>query len=318
MTSKISFKMNKSLNNGLDFAVAKSKYTYPRKIIFSIMGGMFIAFGYMAYHIIHAQSIANGGSESVLALLGAAAIFPTGILMCLFLGGNLFTSNALVFMASAKKKISWWLFAEDLLITWIFNFIGSMLMVLIGWGAIYLGAPMHATAGGNVSDYYGMSARQYEAFKLANGKIDLGWWQTILSGILCNLIVAGSVFMFTIVDNKLIGTIVVWFMIALFVIGGFQHIVANMYAEPLGVIIGIQHHVPAGAFKGWEGQAEVGKMFYNSLLPTTVGNLIGGISIPAVYLLAETKIAGGKTGTTVITTSDVNTEDKECCLTENK
>jgi formate/nitrite transporter FocA (FNT family) len=67
-------------------------------------------------------------------------------------------------------------------------------------------------------------------------------------------------------SGKVLG---IWFPIMAFVACGFEHSVANMYFVPAGIMLGADVTWPQ--FLEW------------NLLPVTLGNIVGGLVVGAVY-----------------------------------
>ena len=65
--------------------------------------------------------------------------------------------------------------------------------------------------------------------------------------------------------------------IALFVVSGYEHCVANMYFIPAAIFTSVEYGLDAGAVN-W------GSMIVNNLIPVTTGNIIGGALIVGVGL----------------------------------
>ena len=118
------------------------------------------------------------------------------------------------------------------------------------------------------------------------------------SGILCNVLVCVAVLMSMAAKDttgKVFGFL---FPIFVFVIGGYEHCVANMYYIPAGMLAGSN---PLYANKAQElygitaeqiSGINPGSFFAGNLLPVTLGNMVGGmlfISLP-LYMLHKDSI----------------------------
>lgn len=75
------------------------------------------------------------------------------------------------------------------------------------------------------------------------------------------------------VPSKIIG---LYFPIMIFVLGGFEHSVANMYYLAAGIFANGVYGV-GNAAVNW------GAALVNNLLPVTIGNIIGGALIGITY-----------------------------------
>jgi len=81
----------------VQMAIKKTKTKSLKIFVLGIMGGIFIALGFIAY-ITVTQSLGANVDPGLSKLLGAA-VFPVGLMLVLFVGGSLFTGNNLAFIA---------------------------------------------------------------------------------------------------------------------------------------------------------------------------------------------------------------------------
>jgi len=93
-------------------------------------------------------------------------------------------------------------------------------------------------------------------------------------GILCNILVCAGV-MCSLCAKTVPGRILGAFVpVSLFVIGGFEHCVANMYYIPIGLFAGAED-VTWRAF------------LLGNLVPVTLGNLLGGMGFGGLIWLCH-------------------------------
>lgn len=79
----------------------KKATTSKKKVFFmGIMAGVCIALGAQSSNVA-VHDIANVG----LARLVAGCVFPVGLMMIVFIGGELFTGDCMMTMACIKKKL---------------------------------------------------------------------------------------------------------------------------------------------------------------------------------------------------------------------
>ncbi|MCK5054660.1 MAG: formate/nitrite transporter family protein, partial [Anaerolineales bacterium] len=119
---------------------------------------------------------------------------------------------------------------------------------------------------------------------IANGKVNLDWFQALMLGILCNILVCLAVWLTFSARSTIDKIATIIFPITAFVAAGFEHSVANMYFVPVGLMI--KAFDPAFiATTGLElAKLTWGNFLINNLLPVTIGNIIGGsIFVAAVY-----------------------------------
>ncbi len=237
----------------IDYSNQKITMSFITKLLFSILGGIFIGMGFIAF------ILCKGKIPTYGTLLGSL-LFPIGLLMCIYLGGNLFTSNCILISSVVSKQQTICKYTIDLLITLLGNLIGGFLLALIAWGA----GVFHQEG-------------EYNALMdVANGKMSASsghdWWNNIFSGILCNVLVAGSILVYIKVDNKVVSTFIIYLMLVVFVFCGFQHVVANLYLYSEAMLVQINHT------QLWNS-TNYGEVFYINLIPTLIGNFIGGVAI---------------------------------------
>ena len=195
----------------------KTQNSNKKILIFGFMAGMFIAFGACCSSAA-AFGIANAG----LAKLVAGTIFPVGLMLIVLIGGELFTGDCLMIMGCLSRKYTAVAMIKKLVLVFFSNMLGAVLVAML----VYF------------SGQYDLSAGALGAYtiKVAYGKVSLSFSRALVSGILCNIIVCLAVMMAaaaTDVVGKLFG---VFFPILAFVIGGFEHCVANMYYIPAGIL----------------------------------------------------------------------------------
>jgi len=239
-------------NNVVKMGIKKAKNKSIDVFLFGILGGFFIALGYMGYMVVTQTMRAR--LDTGLASFFGASVFPVGIMLCVVVGGSLFTSNNLLTLALLDKKIKLKSLLNNWIFVWLGNFTGSIIAALLA-----------VTAG-----LYKSEAVYSVAVHMAEHKTVLDFSEAIASGFFCNVLVALGVWM-SMSGKDLISKIIgVWFPVMLFVLCGFQHIVANMYVLSLGKILGANY--------------TFGEMFMNNLIPVTIGNFLsGGLIIPAIY-----------------------------------
>merc|ERR1712224_896656 len=90
---------------------------------------------------------------------------------------------------------------------------------------------------------------------------------TFVKGIGCNWMVCMAVFLSGQAQDMAGKMVGIWFPISCFVAIGFEHIPANMYMIPLGLLAGADVTI-------WE-------VFWKNFVPTTLGNIFAGSIIVA-------------------------------------
>lgn len=249
------------------------------KILFkAVLAGFMIGLGAVASNVA-AHNISNVG----VARLVAGCVFPVGLMMVILLGAELFTGDCLVAMSVFGKNQKLGFFVKLLVIVYIGNFIGSLIL-----------AAMVAFSG--QFDYSSGLLGAY-TIKVALSKVGISFDQGIISGVLCNFLVCAAVVMATCakdVTGKLLSS---FFAIMLFVTAGFEHCVANMYYIPAGILAALNpaySQLAVSTYGITEQQLaslNIQNLFIANLLPVTIGNIIGGIVFVALplYYLNKTK-----------------------------
>ena len=257
----------------------KTQTSVFRLILLGIFAGMFIACGASASSVaMHA--ISNVG----LARLVAGCVFPIGLMMIVFVGGELFTGDCLMIMGCMHKEFSVWKMLKVLILVWISNFIGSVLFAAMV----------------NASTQYNFTSGLLGAFtiKVAMGKLGMSFQSAFISGILCNFFVCIAVLMAAAAKDIAGKVWAIFFPIMAFVVSGYEHCVANMYYIPAGIFAaGNEAYVQkametygytAAQLEGLNWEA----MVIANLLPVTLGNIVGGrvlVGLP-LYLIHGAKI----------------------------
>lgn len=258
---------------------AKAELPLFRMILLGIFAGMFIACGASASSVaMHA--ISNVG----LARLVAGCVFPVGLMMIVFVGGELFTGDCLMIMGCLHKKYSALDMLRVLTIVFLSNFLGSALFAYMV----------------NVSSQLNFTGGMLGAFtiKVAMGKVTLPFGTAVVSGILCNFFVCIAVLMAAAAKDIAGKVLAIFFPIMAFVVSGYEHCVANMYYIPAGIFAASNETYTQTAMDAYgytAAQLEAlnwGSFVLNNLLPVTIGNILGGmvfVGLP-LYLIHGAKI----------------------------
>ncbi len=205
------------IQGNIHSGVGKANLPAVKLMILGFMAGMFIALG-AAVSSMAGHAIAN---PSVVRII-TALIFPIGLMGIVFVDGELFTGNCLIAMAVFDKKTTWVKFFKNLAIVFLANLIGSLFIMVL----VYFSGQL---------DYNGAKLGAY-AIKVAVGKLALTGVQETFSGIICNTLVCMALLMAA-ASRDIIGKIfAIYFPIFAFVLGGFEHSIANMFFIPMGLL----------------------------------------------------------------------------------
>ena len=240
-------------------------------ILLGVLGGMFIACGASSSSVAM-HNISNVG----LARLVAGAVFPVGLMMIVFIGGELFTGDCLMINGVLDKRYSVWSMLRVLLIVWFSNLIGSVVIAFLAY-----------TAG-----QYNFTNGLLGAFtiKAALGKVNLSFGTAFASGIACNVFVCAAVLMAAAAKDIEGKVWAIFFPILAFVVSGYEHCVANMYYIPAGLFAMQNETYVQRAMEEYGYTAEqlsglnLANFFVKSSIPVTLGNMVGGMLFLGVIL----------------------------------
>ena len=203
-----------------------------------------------------------------LARVVAGVIFPVGLMLVVFTGSELFTGNCLMIIPTLEKKIKVASMLRNLVVVYISNFVGAMIIDLL----IFFSGQLNYSNGG------------LGAFtiKVALAKTTINPATAIISGILCNILVCLAIVMATGATDAIGKIFGVFFPICAFVVCGFEHCVANMFYIPTGVMAAMNPEYVAKAQELYGITAQQCQNLANlsgceSLLFVTIGNIIGGM-----------------------------------------
>ena len=205
--------------------------------------------------------------------IAGACIFTAGLAMVVVAGSELFTGNNLMLMALFSGKIG----LTKLLKNWCLVYLGNFL------GALFIAALV------TLSGVFNQASDAVIA--TATAKVSIPFFEAILRGVLCNILVCIAVWM-AFSANTTQGKIAAVFLpVMLFVLCGFEHSVANMFYIPAGML--------QSAFTGVAAPSIL-EFLLRNLLPVTIGNIIGGaIIVGGGYYLAYCKSSHKKQPTTI-------------------
>lgn len=228
--------------------------------ILAVLAGLLIAFGGAVC------STATCGIENAsLSRIVSGLLFPFGLGMVMLTGAELFTGNCLISISVLTRET-------------------TVSRMLRNWGIVYLGnltGSVVLAAGCAFFGQYNLSggALALHTIKVAAAKCALPFSSAVVLGIFCNVLVCLAV-LCSLSAQDVTGRILgAYIPVACFVLCGFEHCVANMYFIPAGLFA---MKVPAYAqlAAGLDTSALTwGNFLLRSLLPVTIGNIIGGAAV---------------------------------------
>lgn len=242
--------------------VGKANLPIGKMILLGILAGMFIALGGSGSNVA-VYDIANVGLQRTLA----GVIFPAGLMMIVLVGGELFTGNCLMSMAAWDKQIKWSRMVRNLVVVFFSNLVGALLVDVI----VYFSGQFDYSAG-KLGAY---------TISVAVKKIAISPYKAVFSGILCNVLVCVAILMAAAAKDVAGKILAIFFPIWLFVVSGYEHVVANMYYIPAGILASLNWDYVDRAKEIYSlTDTQLASLNVADALPSfvfvTIGNLIGG------------------------------------------
>jgi formate/nitrite transporter len=228
--------------------VAKARLSWLDLSVKSFLAGIFISLGAGLDILIAGGSPGLRASNPSLATLISALTFPVGFVIIILTNTELCTSNMFVMPYSTlRRRTSIYDMARNLIVSYVMNIAGCLFYagILFYWAGVL------------TSD-----AQIKYASTQAEGRVNVNWGFNVTRGIMCNWLVALAFFFATQGRDNLSKIVGIWIAIACFVAMGYQHSIANFFLVPIGMFYGTNFGV--------------GKFIWASVIPVTIGNLIGG------------------------------------------
>jgi formate transporter len=247
-----------------DIGVTKARLSVPDSLALAVLAGAFIALGAaFATTVMTGSGLGYGPTR----FLGGVA-FSLGLILVVIAGAELFTGNNLVAMAWASRAITTGQMVRNWALVLVGNFLGAVgTVALVFWSRIW------TAADGSVG---------LTALRMAATKCELGFGEAFARGILCNALVCLAVWLCqsgrSVTDRILA---VVW-PVAAFVALGLEHVIANLYFIPLGILLKSDTNLLGAAREaGIPIEDLTISGFAHNLLPVTLGNMVGGTLLVA-------------------------------------
>ena len=185
--------------------------------------------------------------------------FAAALSLVIFAGAELFTGNVFVMTAGVVLKEVKLRDAIGLCIYCYFgNLAGSILIAALFLGTGYLQGPVLEAAHATM-----------------NAKTEPFFWELMVRGILCNMLVCAGVWCIYRLQSESSKLIMIFWCIYLFVICGFEHSIANMTLFSLETMNGVNSETFGGIIK--------------NLGATTLGNILGGMALSLGYWVISKK-----------------------------
>ena len=238
-------------------AVTKAHSAIWPRFVAGILAGMFVVIG-----TLFALVAAGGVSEELrsaqpfIPKLLTGITFPIALVLILLAGGDLFTGDCMyVGLAWFTGRLSLRQALGVLLVSFCSNICGCLLF------SYFLAYRTEL-----------LSAEPYHSWMLsvANTKVSLSWGVALLRGIGANTLVCLAIFLCSASRDALGRLVLGWIPVMVFSVIGFEHTVANMASIPIAIMYG--------------APITVSQYIVHSLLPVTLGNIIGGTFLVGGFL----------------------------------
>ena len=214
-------------------------------LLLGLLAGLYIGVGSHLFLV---------AMQAGMGRIASGAVFGVGLVLVVVAGAELFTGNIIMVVAALTGRLPFGKMLQNWAVVYLGNLAGALLLVfLVGASGLLVrqGAPTELGA---------------FAAKVAEAKLNLSFGEAFCRGILCNMLVVLSLIMASI-SKDIISKIACCILpIMAFVASGFEHCVANMYL------------IPAGLLSKQAGLMDHAAILWN-LIPVTLGNIVGGISI---------------------------------------
>jgi len=209
-------------------------------------------------------------------------LFPFGLITIIMTGTELFTGNCLISISVLEKKSSIGGMLKNLLVVYLGNFAGAILLA----AACAFFDQMDCSAGA-LGEY---------AIKVAAGKCSMPFWNAFVSGALCNILVCTGVVLALCAKDVAGRAIGAFVPVAMFVLCGFEHCVANMFFIPAGLFaLTVPEYASLAVEAGIDTSVLTwGNFLLKNLTPVTLGNIAGGVALWAANRKKKTGTAGAQ------------------------
>lgn len=141
------------------YALKKAESPLLKTFLMGIAAGLFVGIAYIAA-IFGSRGLSDNGIKN----LTFGFIFTLAITMIVFMGGELFTSNSMIFMPLIKKQVKLTRMLINLLVVLIGNFIRCFILSLFTWWA----------------GFFDNQAFLDNAVSIFNHKLVMSWWKAFL------------------------------------------------------------------------------------------------------------------------------------------
>jgi|TergutMp193P3_1026864.scaffolds.fasta_scaffold36056_3 formate/nitrite transporter len=252
------------LSHVSDVGTAKAQKKILSLSILSFFAGVFIAFAAEGSTMAAHNLLADPGAVGLARTL-TGITFATGLMIVILAGAELFTGNTMIIIPVLERRVT----VKKMLMNWLLVYIGNFIGCLfIAWMMSRSG--LYAYSGGLLG---GMT------IKVAVNKIEMPFLMVFILGILCNWMVCLAIWASYSSRDPIGKIMIIFFVISLFVISGFEHSIANMYYIPAGIFAKQNPQCVLTAQVTAEQLSSLnwGTLWIKNLIPVTLGNIVGGV-----------------------------------------
>jgi len=255
----------------VEHGVAKHRTRIDIVFFKAFLAGVMLSFGGLLNLIITGGSPGLVASNPGLVKVLGGGVFPVGLVMIILLGLELLTSNMMVMpMAVIKRRIPIWSIPLNWIVVTFGNLVGSLFFaaVIVKYSGIISDAPYNT----------------YVTKFVITKAVTPSWHEILLRGIGCNWLVCIAVWMAAGARETISKVIATWIPIWVFVSCGFDHVVANMFFIPMGILL--------------HADLTTAEYIRKSFIAAYVGNIIGAlfVALPAIYFYLWDFNGGGLRG----------------------
>lgn len=225
----------------------------------AMLAGVYIGFGIMVSYKT-GEFFFDAGSPSAMMLV--AIFFGTALVMIIYGGAELFTSNTMTMtIGTLKKETTWY----ETFQVWIACYFGNLA------GALFFSL-LIMLSGLFLSPDKSQLLMEVASYKMHGHTLEI-----FFRAILCNWLVCLAIWLPMHVKGDVAKLLLTLLLVFGFVISGYEHSIANM------ALFGIALMVPhPETITIWSA--------IHNIIPVTVGNLIGGsIFVGAFYVYLNKK-----------------------------
>lgn len=237
----------------------KSALPTGKLLVYSVLGGAFIALGGLLSLVVAGGLPGIAASNPGIYKFVSGALFPLGLVLVVIGGAELFTSDCAVMpFGLLHRRTGMSSLARVWTLAYAGNFVGALMVA-------YLFA--HQTGILNADPW--LSAAQ----KIGTYKTSGNFTEIFIKGIGANWLVCMAVWLAYGAKDVMGKVVAMWFPVMCFVVFGFEHSIANMFFIPTAMLSG--------------ADINMYQFVVVNLLPATLGNMVGGalfVALPYWYM----------------------------------